>query len=617
MNPKTFGGSIWLLLFGAASVLLIGAFTRFDRGGQPDGAAATAPAPLPAAAGVDSAGPDPSPAVASAGVPLLPSDLSPGLAEIIKLAQAHIADDTILAYIQNSGQTYNPSADEILYLSDLGLSDKIVAALFKNPDGAPADIPAPAASPAAVAAPETPPAPAPGSPLNAAAPDSMIDVPPAAAVEEPPPLQNPQDSYFYDSLAPYGSWVQTADGWAWQPMVASVDANWLPYRDRGQWVLTDDGWYWASDYSWGWAPFHYGRWSHDGRFGWVWVPGHVWAPAWVAWRNTTDGFAGWAALPPGVLLQPGVGLFAGAGLGGFNVSFGLSASWFTFVPHSHFLARNPGRFAAPASRAAALFKSSTPVNNYSFSGRRILNLGVSAEQIAAATKAAVPKLAIKEVSSPAAAGGRSAGQSLAVFRPNPAAPAVRSSPEKPAQPVFINKRPRPATTEAAMPRAVSARPATVASDFAVQAPRPARTALPPRPGFISSNFQPPAVRATPFPAAPAAPAGGWPSLTGGGEVRHIPSPSGPAPAAGYPSYSPRGLNPAPPSVPGTAPAYNAPPHNSPGYSAPSYSAPPSAPPHSAPASAPAESHGGGGGQSSPGGGSAGSASSSTPSKTSK
>ena len=131
MNPKTFGGSIWLLLFGAASVLLIGAFTRFDRGGQPDGAAATAPAPPPAAAGVDSAGPDPSPAVASAGVPLLPSDLSPGLAEIIKLAQAHIADDTILAYIQNSGQTYNPSADEILYLSDLGASAQTTSAESK------------------------------------------------------------------------------------------------------------------------------------------------------------------------------------------------------------------------------------------------------------------------------------------------------------------------------------------------------------------------------------------------------------------------------------------------------------------------------------------------------
>ncbi len=492
MNPKTFGGSIWLLLFGAASVLLIGAFTRLDSGGQPDGAATNAPAPPPAAAGADFSALDPPPAPASAGAPMLPSDLSPGLEEIIKMAQAHIAEDTILAYIQNSGQSYNPSADEILYLSDLGVTDKIVAALFPKPDAAPAGTAAPAAPPAAVLAPEPPPAPAAGSPVTGAAPDSMIDAPPAAAGEEPPPLQNPQDSYFYDSLAPYGSWVQTAEGWAWQPMVASVDGNWLPYRDRGQWVLTDDGWYWASDYSWGWAAFHYGRWSQDGLFGWVWVPGQVWAPAWVAWRNTTDGFAGWAPLPPGAHFRRGAGLFAGAGLGGFNVSYGLSASSFTFVPQNHFLARNPGRFAAPVSRAAALFQSSAPVNNYSFSGRRILNLGVSAEQIAAATKAAVPKLAIKDVPSPDSAGGRNAGRSLAVFRPNAAGPAVRSSAEKPTQPVLINKTPRPVTTEAAMPGAVSSRPATVASDYSVPALRPTYPALPSQPGLISRNLQPPA-----------------------------------------------------------------------------------------------------------------------------
>ena len=286
MNPKSFGGSIWLLLFGAASVLLIGAFTRFDSG-PPDPAASPAPAPPPAVARVDFSEPDPSPAVVAAGLPVLPADLSPGLAEIIKMAQAHIADDTILAYIQNSGQAYNPSADEILYLSDLGISDKIMAALLKKPEAALAATPVAETPPAAALTPETPAAPASGDAGIAAAPDSMIDVPPpaATAAEEPPPLQNPQASYFYDSLAPYGNWVQTGDGWGWQPMVASVDAGWLPYCNRGQWALTDDGWYWASDYSWGWAPFHYGRWSHDGRIGWVWVPGNVWAPAWVAWRK--------------------------------------------------------------------------------------------------------------------------------------------------------------------------------------------------------------------------------------------------------------------------------------------------------------------------------------------
>jgi len=605
MNPKTIGGSIWLLLFGTASVLLIGAFARFDGNGQPGGTATDAPAQPPAVAPANFSGPAPSPAVASAGMPALPADLSPGLAEIIKLAQAHIGEDTILAYIQNPGQTYNPSAEEILYLSDLGVSDKVVAALLKKPDATPDAAPAPAAPPAAAPAPETPRAPAAGSAVMAAAPDNMLDVPPAAAAE-PPPLQNPQDSYFYDSLAPYGNWVQTADGWGWQPMAAAVDAGWAPYRDRGCWVLTDDGWCWASDYSWGWGPFHYGRWSRDGLFGWVWIPGDVWAPAWVAWRNTTDGFAGWAALPPGVLFQPGVGLFAGAGLGGWDVSYGLSAASFTFVGQEHFLARNVGRFAAPAARAAALFQSSTPVNNYSFSGRRILNAGVSAAQIAAAIKAPVPKFTMQDVSSPDAAGRKAAARSLAVFRPDAAARVVRPA-EAPARPVLINKTPRPAAAEAAMARAASTSPAAAASDFSVQTPRSSYTAPPARPGFISGNFQPPAARTTPSSAASAA---GWPSWTGAGDVRRVLSPSGPAPAVGYPSYSPRGFNPAPPAVPGAAPSFNPPQRNAPAYSAPASASQHNAPSYNAPASAPAEIRGGGG-QGGQGSGSAGSSSSSS------
>ncbi|HXR08352.1 MAG TPA: DUF6600 domain-containing protein [Candidatus Acidoferrum sp.] len=625
MNPNRFGGAIWLLLFGAASVLLIGAFTRFDSGGPAESTAATAP-DAAAVAHASISGPEATTAAALGEVPTLPSDLSAGLAEIIKMAQAHIPDDTILAFIQNSGENYNPSADEILYLNDLGLSDRVVAALVKKPEAVVADNPVPTAPPAALATPEmpaapvAPPMPAGGSPLSAGAPENMIDAPAPATVEAPPPLQNPQDSYFYDSLAPYGNWVPTADGWGWQPMVATVNADWRPYCDRGQWVLTDDGWYWQSDYSWGWGPFHYGRWRHGGGLGWVWIPGNVWAPAWVAWRNTTDGFAGWAALPPGVLFQPGVGLLAGAGRGGFKASYGLNAALFTFVPHTHFLAHNPGRFAAGPSRAPELFRNSLAVNNYSIAGGRIVNLGVSAGQIAAATKATVPKLAIQEVSSPAAAGGKGAGGSLAVYRPKLAAPALRSSAEKPAPPVLVNKAARPAMTEAEIPRAGSIRPGTVAPEHGAQAPRPSTEG---RSGFISSGFQPPASRMAASTAVPPLPTSGRQALRAGSDGRRLPTPTSLAPDAGYPAYSQRGLSPAPPALPGSGQINNAMPRNAPANSAPSYegtarnssgySAPASAPQHSAPAAAPSESHGSGG-QS---GGSGGSSSSSNSSKTGK
>src|SRR5688572_9925098 len=101
-------------------------------------------------------------------------------------------------------------------------------------------------------------------------------------------------SYFHDSLEPYGSWIDYSSyGRCWVP---HVSAGWRPYSN-GHWAYTDFGWTWVAYEPWGWAPFHYGRWVFDPFYGWVWVPGTVWAPAWVAWRHY-DSWVGWAPLPP-------------------------------------------------------------------------------------------------------------------------------------------------------------------------------------------------------------------------------------------------------------------------------------------------------------------------------
>ena len=64
-----------------------------------------------------------------------PATQSPQLQEIVKLSQAKMGDDVILAYIKNSGAAYNLSADDILYLNSQGVSQPVVSALLQAQRG--------------------------------------------------------------------------------------------------------------------------------------------------------------------------------------------------------------------------------------------------------------------------------------------------------------------------------------------------------------------------------------------------------------------------------------------------------------------------------------------------
>jgi hypothetical protein len=105
---------------------------------------------------------------------------------------------------------------------------------------------------------------------------------------------------FRATLDPYGNWVEdTTYGTAWVPSASVVGDDFTPYQTAGHWAYDDD-YVWVSDYSWGWAPFHYGRWVYVGGVGWEWIPGRAYAGAWVSWRYGWDnwGYVGWAPLPP-------------------------------------------------------------------------------------------------------------------------------------------------------------------------------------------------------------------------------------------------------------------------------------------------------------------------------
>jgi uncharacterized protein DUF6600/FecR-like protein len=99
-------------------------------------------------------------------------------------------------------------------------------------------------------------------------------------------------AYSDADLQQYGSWtfVTGLGTWGWHP---HVSAGWRPYY-YGSWVYGPNNCLtWYSAEPWGWVPYHYGRWGYDPVYGWVWVPGYTYSPAWVYFAYS-PGFFGWA-----------------------------------------------------------------------------------------------------------------------------------------------------------------------------------------------------------------------------------------------------------------------------------------------------------------------------------
>jgi hypothetical protein len=99
-------------------------------------------------------------------------------------------------------------------------------------------------------------------------------------------------AYADADLSSNGSWVYVSgfSTWCWRPRVAT---GWRPYFD-GEWVSSPSGaLIWSSFEPWGWVPYHYGRWAFDPFYGWVWLPGAGYSPAWVYWMYSPE-YIGWA-----------------------------------------------------------------------------------------------------------------------------------------------------------------------------------------------------------------------------------------------------------------------------------------------------------------------------------
>jgi Family of unknown function (DUF6600) len=338
------------------------------------------------------------------------TNVSPAAADVLRLAESGVDDDVVLAYIQNSQALFNLGADDVLYLRDLGVSSVVITAMLNH-----------------------------DTTLRNQPPENPNPVPPAT-VQEPPPQPVPQEeppayssapppdvNYFYNDLAPYGTWVELGGvGWCWQPRILLINRGWRPYCDGGHWLNSDCGWYWQSDYSWGWAPFHYGRWQLHNRCGWVWVPDSTWAPAWVVWRTSGE-HCGWAPVPPRASFDAGFGWqFNGVRVGA-NFDFRLRPDCFTFVALHDFTRHDLGHQRLPAPDVTRVFNHTTVINNFAANNRTIVNRGIPVDRVSAATHTQIRTVAVRDSSTATRAITRTRGMengTPVVYRPQLRKPSI-------------------------------------------------------------------------------------------------------------------------------------------------------------------------------------------------
>lgn len=202
----------------------------------------------------------------------------------------------------------------------------------------------------------------------------------------PPPRAEASGSvsitFFYDELRPHGDWVTVKNyGHCWRPR--GIDRSWQPYLN-GEWLYTENGWTWVSNDPWGGDPYHYGTWSWSSAYGWFWIPGTIWAPAWVTWY-VSDHDIGWAPVPPSF----------NVGISGYlGPPVTVSRSSYVFVPATQFVGVNVGTVRVPATQNAVLLAGARPVTRFAASGGVLTSGGPTIAQVERATQRKIARVSV-------------------------------------------------------------------------------------------------------------------------------------------------------------------------------------------------------------------------------
>jgi hypothetical protein len=194
---------------------------------------------------------------------------------------------------------------------------------------------------------------------------------------------------FYNKLDPYGDWIETGDyGYVFHPRQAESSHSWRPYTD-GRWVYTDAGWTWISEEPFGWATYHYGRWTRLRGIGWVWVPGNQWAPAWVSWRTSSD-YVGWAPLPPEARFDQRTGIRNWS-----DSYYDVGPDQYCFVASREFGATRVQQTLLPPERNITIINQTTNVTNITYNNTTIVNEGPSYDELRAISREPVQRFRLE------------------------------------------------------------------------------------------------------------------------------------------------------------------------------------------------------------------------------
>jgi hypothetical protein len=132
------------------------------------------------------------------------SSAAAGVPQVIRLSQAQVSENTIIAYVNRSGLSYNLTADQIISLRQQGVSDAVITAMLSQPQTAAPAVPAYSPPPAPVTQTVV-------APTAATVPTTTIVSPVTYVQPLPPPAY-----YYQPSYAPsYGWFPPIALSFAW------------------------------------------------------------------------------------------------------------------------------------------------------------------------------------------------------------------------------------------------------------------------------------------------------------------------------------------------------------------------------------------------------------------